>query len=276
MYSPLLRQILILALLSTGLMIIDQSTDWFKPARVVIDQLMRPFYWVTNIPGNVLEWGEDNLVGKSELIEKNEQLKQEIVIYRGRLQRLSELATENLRLMQLLNASELLVDRILLTKVIGISPTIQRHTITIDKGAKNGAYVGQPVLDSEGLMGQLIRVYDHHSVVLLITDARHALPVKVLRNGVRSIAEGRADYQRLTLRYVSPTADIKLGDQLLSSGLGGRYPAGYPVGKGVEIQDITGSVFMAVEVAPSALLDRSSHLLLVFTMDQNGRSKNKL
>ena len=171
MYSPLLRQILILALLSTGLMIVDQSTDWFKPARVVIDQLMRPLYWLTTIPGNVLEWGEDNLVGKSELIEKNEQLKQEIVIYRGRLQRLSELATENLRLMQLLNASELLVDRILLTKVIGISPTIQRHTITIDKGAQNGANVGQPVLDSEGLMGQLIRVYDHHSVVLLITDA---------------------------------------------------------------------------------------------------------
>ena len=109
-----------------------------------------------------------------------------------------------------------------------------------------------------------------------LTDARHALPVKVLRNGVRSIAEGRADYQRLTLRHVSPTADIKLGDQLLSSGLGGRYPAGYPVGKVVKIQDITGSVFMSVEVAPSALLDRSSHLLLVFTMDQNGRSKNKL
>jgi len=276
LYSPFLRQILILALLATGLLIIDRSTEWFKPARVVIDQLMRPLYWVTNIPDNVLKWGEDNFVGKSELIKKNEQLKQEILIYRGRLQRLSELATENLRLMQLLNASELLFDRILVTKVISVSPTTQRHTITIDKGTKNGAYVGQPVLDSEGLMGQLIRVYANHSVALLITDSSHALPVKVLRNGVRSIAEGRADYGRLTLRYVSPTADIKLGDQLLSSGLGGRYPAGYPVGKVVGIQDITGSVFMSVEVEPSALLDRSSHLLLVFTSDQSDTLKSKL
>ena len=275
MYSPFFRQILILALLATGLMIIDRSTEWFQPARVVIDQIMRPLHWVTSIPDNVMKWGEYNLVGKSELIEENEQLKQEILIYRGRLQRLSELVTENLRLMQLLNASELLVDRILLTKVISVSPTTQRHTITIDKGAKNGAYVGQPVLDSEGLMGQLIRVYNHHSVVLLITDSSHALPVKVLRNGVRSIAEGRADYRRLTLRYVSPTADIKLGDTLLSSGLGGRYPAGYPVGKVVGIHDITGSVFMSVEVAPSALLDRSSHLLLVFTSDQSGKPKNE-
>lgn len=273
MYSPLFRRILTLALIAAVLMIVDRSTTWFQPVRVIFDYIERPLYWVTNIPASIKEWGEVHLVTRDQLIEENRRLQQERLIYRGRLQRMSELASENLRLLQLLNASELLVDRILVTQVIGVSPTPQRHTVTIDRGSEDGAYVGQPLLDSEGLMGQLVRVFDHHSVALLITDASHALPVKVLRNGVRSIAEGIADYNLLSLRYVSPTADIKLGDQLLSSGLGGRFPAGYPVGRVSSIEKEPGSVFMNVQVDPSASLDRSTHLLLVFTSDSNAASE---
>lgn len=271
MYSPLLRRMLILCLIATGLMIVDRSTTWLQPLRIGADYVLRPLNWIGNIPRNIQQWSDLNLASKEQLIDDNKRLRQERLIYRGRLQRMSELAAENLRLLQLLNASELLIDSVLVTQVIGISPTPQRHTLTIDRGADDGAYVGQPLLDSEGLMGQLVTVFASHSVALLITDGSHALPVKVLRNGVRSIAEGTTDFNRLNLRYVSPTADIKLGDQLLSSGLGGRFPAGYPVGIVSNIEQKPGSVFMDIQVDPSALLDRSTHLLLVFTSDSNNR-----
>ena len=271
MYSPLLRRMLILCLIATALMIVDRSTTWLQPLRMGADYVLRPLNWIGHIPRNIQQWSDLNLASKEQLIDDNKRLRQERLIYRGRLQRMSELAAENLRLLQLLNASELLIDSVLVTQVIGISPTPQRHTLTIDRGADDGAYVGQPLLDSEGLMGQLVTVFASHSVALLITDGSHALPVKVLRNGVRSIAEGTADFNRLNLRYVSPTADIKLGDQLLSSGLGGRFPAGYPVGIVSGIEQKPGSVFMDIAVDPSALLDRSTHLLLVFTSDSNNR-----
>ena len=271
MYSPLLRRMLILCLIATALMIVDRSTTWLQPLRMGADYVLRPLNWIGHIPRNIQQWSDLNLASKEQLIDDNKRLRQERLIYRGRLQRMSELAAENLRLLQLLNASELLIDSVLVTQVIGISPTPQRHTLTIDRGADDGAYVGQPLLDSEGLMGQLVTVFASHSVALLITDGSHALPVKVLRNGVRSIAEGTTDFNRLNLRYVSPTADIKLGDQLLSSGLGGRFPAGYPVGIVSKIEQKPGSVFMDIQVDPSALLDRSTHLLLVFTSDSNNR-----
>ena len=271
MYSPLLRRMLILCLIATALMIVDRSTTWLQPLRMGADYVLRPLNWIGHIPRNIQQWSDLNLASKEQLIDDNKRLRQERLIYRGRLQRMSELAAENLRLLQLLNASELLIDSVLVTQVIGISPTPQRHTLTIDRGADDGAYVGQPLLDSEGLMGQLVTVFASHSVALLITDGSHALPVKVLRNGVRSIAEGTTDFNRLNLRYVSPTADIKLGDQLLSSGLGGRFPAGYPVGIVSGIEQKLGSVFKDIAVDPSALLDRSTHLLLVFTSDSNNR-----
>jgi rod shape-determining protein MreC len=116
-------------------------------------------------------------------------------------------------------------------------------------------------------MGQIISVYGGHSIALLITDSSHALPVQVLRNGVRSIAEGTSDYNLLTLKFVSPTSDIVEGDKLVSSGLGGRFPVGYPVGTVTSISQQPGEIFLDVEVDPSAQLDRSRHLLLVFTSE---------
>ena len=121
------------------------------------------------------------------------------------------------------------------------------------------------MLDDRGLMGQVIAVGEHASTVLLITDNNHALPVQVIRNGVRAIAEGRGDFRRLQLRFVSPTVDIKEGDQLVSSGLGGRFPVGYPVGTVLDIHRDPGQPFLTVEVEPAANLEQSRHLLLVFS-----------
>lgn len=268
-----MRKILIVGLLAFGLMTLDAYTTWLSPIYKVVDHLVRPFHWLSNIPDRVQEWVEVNTEPRADIQSENARLKQESLIHRGQLQRMSELAAENLRLRQLLNATELLMDSVLVTEVIGVSPNPQSHAVTIDRGRDDGVYVGQPILDAEGLMGQIISVYDSHSVALLITDSSHALPVQVLRNGVRSIAEGTSDYNLMRLRFVSPTSDIREGDQLVSSGLGGRFPVGYPVGTVTSITQKSGEIFVDVEVDPSAKLDRSRHLLLVFTVgdtDANG------
>lgn len=251
------------------LVAIDFFTSWLDPVHHMLEHSVRPLYWITNVPARIREWGDENLVSRATLEVENTRLKKQNLINSAQLQRMAELAAENLRLRQLLNATELLLDSVLVTEVIGVSPTPQSHTITIDRGSDDNVYVGQPVLDADGLMGQVIEVHSDHSIVLLITDNRHALPVQVLRNGLRSIAEGTADYNRLRLQFVSPTADIVVGDELVSSGLGGRFPPGYPIGKVIDISQDKGSAFLEVAVKPSAKLDRSRHLLLVFRSDKS-------
>ena len=263
--SSLLRKLLVVTLLAVMLMIVDSFTSWLKPAYSTVDNLARPLYWIANIPLRVQEWSANSATPRSEIESDNLRLTKESLIYHGQLQRMSDLAAENLRLRRLLNATELLQDSVLVTEVIGVSANPLRHTLTIDRGTADGVFVGQPLLDAEGLMGQIIEVHKRHSTALLITDSSHALPVQVLRNGLRSIAEGNADYNRLNLKFVSPTADIREGDELVSSGLGGLYPAGYPVGTVLNIVNEPGDNFLKIDIDPSAEIDRSRHLLLVYT-----------
>ena len=268
--SPI-RKLLIVGLAAVSLMIVDSYTTWLSPLHKVADNVVRPLYWITNIPAGIQDWGKISVISRGVLEQDNLRMQQESLIHLGQLQRMSELAAENVRLRQLLNATELLMDSVLVTEVIGVSPNPQGHTVTIDRGRDDGVYVGQPLLDAEGLMGQITTVYSGHSIALLITDSTHALPVQVLRNGVRSIAEGVSDFNRMTLRFVSPTADIIEGDQLVSSGLGGLFPVGYPVGVVTSIKQKPGAIFVDIDVDPSAQLDRSRHLLLVFTTGDLGR-----
>ena len=263
--STLLRKFLTVALLAVLLMIVDNFTFWLKPAYSAADNLVRPLYWIANIPLRVQEWSANSLTPRSEIESDNLRLSKESLIYHGQLQRMSDLAAENMRLRRLLNATELLQDSVLVTEVIGVSANPLRHTLTVDRGSADNVFVGQPLLDAEGLMGQIITVHKNHSTALLITDSNHALPVQVLRNGLRSIAEGGADYNRLNLKFVSPTADIREGDKLVSSGLGGLYPAGYPVGTVLSIVSKPGDNFLEIDIDPSAEIDRSRHLLLLYT-----------
>ena len=245
-------------------------TNWFDPIENFFDNALLPAHWLATVPARFNAWGELILSDRSDLEVENTRLKQESLIHRGQIQRMADLAAENLRLRLLLNATELLMDSVLVTEVIGVSPSRNSHTLFIDRGTEDNVYVGQPILDAEGLMGQVIEVFDQHSVALLITDSTHAIPVQILRNGLRSIAEGTSDYDRLRLRFVSPTADIKEGDQLVSSGLGGRFPVGYPVGSVINIEHNSGASFVEVDITPAAKIDRSKHLLLVFTSEDGG------
>ena len=172
---------------------------------------------------------------------------------------------ENTRLRALLNSTALLRNDVLVAELIGVSPDPVRHQMILNKGAVDGVYIGQPLIDEEGLLGQVVDVSELSSRVLLITDATHAIPVQVNRNGVRAIAEGTGVLGSLEIHHVAATTDIEEGDLLVSSGLGGRFPVGYPVALVSKVVRDPGHAFATVEARPVAALDRSRHVLLVFT-----------
>ncbi len=256
---------LLLGLTALILIGLDTCTEWLEPAKSRFEQAARPFHWLTNLPARLSEWGDENVVSRKELEAENEQLRTELSIHKAQMLRMAEITAENARLRNLLNATELLDDKVLVAELIGVSPDPLSHRILINRGSRDGAYIGQPVLDDRGLMGQIVRIWKDSSQVLLITDSSHAVPVQVLRNGVRTVAEGTGDYRRMALRYVSPTIDIVAGDVLVSSGLGGRFPVGYPVGKVLSTEQSAGQAYMSVVVEPTANIERSRHLLLVFS-----------
>ena len=256
---------LILAFVALVLILIDSFTSWLQPVHRQFESGVWPFYWIANLPTRFKNWADDALLSSADLRADRERLRTELLVYQGQLQRMAELSAENLRLRNLLNATELLSDKVLVTELIGVSPDPLRHQIFINRGVNDGVFAGQPVIDSEGLMGQVVEVFKDHAQVLLITDNRHALPVKVVRNGLRAIAEGIGDYQQIRLRHISPTLDITVGDSLVSSGLGERFPEGYPVGVVVDINNNIGKDFVEVLIEPAAKVDRSRHLLLVFS-----------
>jgi len=247
------------------LLAVDSFTPWLQPARKWLAEATVPLYWLTNLPARLSEFGEEAVVSRQQLEEQNEHLRTEILILKGRMQRMAEVTAENVRLRNLLNATEMLKDRVLVAEMIGVSPSPTRHTVLLNRGEEQGVYVGQAVLDADGLMGQVIEVHRSSSKVLLITDSAHALPVQVLRNGVRSIAEGTGEFDRLLLRHVPPTTDIEVGDQMVSSGLGGRFPVGYPVGEVTSVATVSGDPYLEVTLAPAARIDRSRYLLLLFS-----------
>ena len=247
-----------------GLVVAGLYTDRLDPVREKLSFLVTPFYQLTDIPRRINDWRTGLFVSRADLQLENETLKTELLIHQRKLQQLASLAAENVRLRQLLNASELLQDSVLIAELIGVSPNPLSHKVIINRGSQVGVFKGQPVLDAFGLMGQVVEVSPESSTVLLISDATHAIPVQVNRNGVRAIAEGSGDLNRLSLRHVSTNTDIREGDLLVSSGLGERFPVGYPVAEVTQVVRDPGKAFLTVVAKPMARLDRSRHLLLVF------------
>lgn len=257
-----------MVILSFTLIFIDHRFNWLSPARFALSVITSPIQQVANVPGRLLSWSGENLQGRSDLSDENERLKSEVLILKRRVQKLASTVAENTRLKELLNASDEVDDQVLIGEIIGVDSDPYRHEVIVNKGRMNEVYIGQAVLDAEGLMGQVIEVGINSSRVLLISDITHGVPVHVNRNGVRAIAVGSGALDQLRLIHVPDTADIKQGDLLVSSGLGGRFPKGYPVGTVTIVKHDPGQAFAVVEARPMANLDRSRHVLLVFTAEE--------
>jgi len=248
-----------------GLIIADLKFNRLDNARAMLDTVATPLYWIAALPGRFGEWTDTNVRSRATLLEDNERLSQENLLLQGRSSQMASLQAENVRLRALLNSSALLRDDVLVAELLGVSPDPARHQIMLNKGDADNVFVGQPLIDADGLMGQIVEVGAATSRALLITDATHSIPVQVNRNGVRAIAEGTGLLGSLEIHHVAATTDIQEGDLLVTSGLGGRFPVGYPVATVSKIERDPGETFAGIYAVPTAAMDRSRHVLLVFT-----------
>lgn len=226
--------------------------------------IVYPVQLLVDMPIDVVSWSTDNLKSRQSLITENERLRSERLMLESKLQRFAVVEAENRRLRELLESSLKLNQKVLVAELLSVELEPFRRQIVIDKGKRQGAYNGQPIADARGIMGQITHVGAFSSTVLLITDPSHALPVEVNRNGLRAIAIGTGENNMLRLEHIPTNADIREGDLLVSSGLDGRFPAGYPVGEVYDINLGAGDSFADITVKPTARLERSREVLMIW------------
>lgn len=234
-----------------------------ESVRSVLSTLTAPLQIVADVPSQIWRWVDRMSTDYDQLHKENRELKAQALILQRKVQKLAALSADHIRLRELLNGSELIDESVMVAEVIGVDPDPFTHELLINKGFRDGVKAGQALLDAYGVMGQVTSVDRFSSRVLLISDARHAIPVQVNRNGVRSIAAGKGSFTELELANLPDTADVVVGDLLVSSGLGGRFPFGYPVAIVTRVEHDPGEPFAQVVVRPNAQLTRSRQVLLV-------------
>ncbi len=251
-------------MLSVVVMYADSRFDYLDRVRYGLAYIITPLYWVADTPARTSDWIDDVFVSHRDLLEENEQLREELLLAQRQLQLLASLTSENSRLRALQAASQSVSGQVMTAEIINISSDPGSRRVLINRGARNGVMNGQALLDAHGLMGQVIEVLPYTSWIMLITDVRHGTPVQVNRNGERAIARGsRTAAPELELEYVPDTADIEIGDLLVSSGLGQRFPKDYPVAEVTSVRHDPGQPFASIKARPLAQLDRTRHVMLV-------------
>lgn len=245
-------------------------SGWLDKPLSYIASISLPVYQITEWPGEIVRSLEEFWSTRESLQEENARLRAEALILHAKIQKLASLRAENLRLRELLNSASTKEETVVVAEVVGLAADPSQHVIVIDKGSADDVHEGQAVIDARGLVGQVIKVARNHSRVMLITDTTHALSVQVNRNGVRAIVEGTGLIDLLELSHVAATTDVKVGDLLVSSGLGGRFPAGYPVARLSEVTVDPGEPFATVRARPLADLDKTQFVLVVFSERSDG------
>ncbi|ATJ82145.1 rod shape-determining protein MreC [Halomonas beimenensis] len=255
---------LLCAVLAAALMFADLRFTRMEPVRAQLSTLVAPIQWAVSLPSDVLNWAALSLSDQRELVEENRRLREQILTLSHRVQRMASLTAENVRLRELLSATRERDIPFITAELLSLDPDPFSHRMVIDRGRRDGVFVGQPVMDAAGLVGQVTSVSAYASRVLLVADASHALPVQVNRNGLRFVAQGTGQYDALSVLHVPDTADIREGDLLVTSGLAGRFPPGYPVARVSSVVHDPGQPFARVDARPVAQLQRARHFLLLF------------
>jgi rod shape-determining protein MreC len=251
--------------LSIALILFDHKLDGFGTTRVYLNSLVSPLQYLANLPGQLLNASASRFVSHERLFDDNAKLTYDALVMNGQLQRLTFLQEENDRLRSLLNSPVQDNTRKVVAELMAVDNNPYSHQIVINKGAINGVYEGQPVLDDKGIVGQIMQVSSTNSRVLLIADVTHAIPVRVARNNVRLIVSGSGSLDELLIQHVAHSSDLKIGDLLLSSGLGNIFPEGYPVATITSIIRDESRPFSQVRAKPIAQLDRLKYLLLLWS-----------
>ncbi|AZR21596.1 rod shape-determining protein MreC [Xanthomonas vasicola] len=254
-------RLLVYLVLAVVLIALDSRGSWLSQVRMQANLLIQPIWAVAGLPGRIGSQVRDNAATHAQLVEETRDLRNQLLIANARLTRLQTAALDNAQLRELLNVAERRGLDVQLAPILNIDLDPTRQRLLLDAGSRDGVLLGQAVIDAGGLMGQVIEVTPLHSTVLLLTDPDHAVPVSVARNGVRLIVYGRGD--RLELRDIPLSAGVQVGDEIVTSGLGGRFPAGFPVGKVSELHPDDTHAFLVGELTPAAKLDRGRDVLLL-------------
>lgn len=252
-----------LALLSILLMALDHRRRMPEPVRYTLSAVVYPIRIVADLPFEIGSLVSRELSGRRQLMAENERLRAQRLLNEARLQKLDTLEEENIRLRQLLASSYEMDEPVLIAELMRVDLDPYSHLVEIGKGAREGVFRGQPVLDAKGVVGQVDQVGPFSAMVRLITDPSHAIPVRVNRNGIRSVAVGTGNLQELKLASLPNNTDIRPGDLLVTSGLGGRFPRGYPVARVTSVATDPGPAFARIIATPTAALDRLQEVLLI-------------
>jgi len=248
-------------ILSVILIVANNRLD---PVRKSVSSVLSPLQYVANVPGALLDWSAESLATRNMLSKQNKELLRQQLLMSERLQRFEHLRQENDRLRALLGSPVHMDSKKVVAEVMEVASDPYHQYVVLNHGAISGVFVGQPVVDAQGVVGQVVEVNELTSRVLLISDATHGIPVRVTRNDVRLVVKGTGVLDELELSYVSKSTDIRVGDLLVSSGLGKRFPEGYPVARVMSVVKDDGQSYASVTAQPLAALDRIRYLLLIW------------
>lgn len=260
----------VLLLVSVALMMADHRFGQLERLRATLSVLVYPVQYLVDLPSDVGGWVLDSLASRETLQSENEQLRKEMLLMRAQLQKFAALQSENQRMRRLLMSSQSLGERVRVAELLNVEMDPFSRKIVINKGSNDGVYIGQSLLDASGVVGQITHVGPFSSTALMITDSTHAIPVQVNRTGQRAVANGNGGTE-LELMHVANSADLEPGDLLVTSGLGGRFPAGYPVARVSRVQRDPSRPFARIRALPLAKIDRLREVMLVW-MEPRARS----
>jgi len=258
-------RLILLLVLSITLMTLDYRTDTVRSIRAGLSIVVYPVQYLVDLPGSFFGWTAETFVSRSTLQDENATLRTQNQILKAQLQKFTFIEAENVHLRELLQSSKRVGERMLIAELLSVDLDPFRRQVVINKGSQSDdLYVSQPLLDADGIMGKIVHIYPLTSTAILITDPDHSLPVQVARNGLRTIAVGTGSSNQLELLYLPNNADIQIGDELITSGLGCVFPAGYPVARVTAVNINPSLPFAQVLAEPAAKLDRSREVLLVW------------
>lgn len=263
-----LRLIFYLAL-AMVLMVLDHRNGWLWRLRYATAIVVEPIYRLASLPADGFHAASVAFADRRMLTEQNQRLREDLLLANAKLNRMAAVAEQNQRLKELLDTQHSLELHVQLARVIGVDMGAYRHRIMINLGARDGIKTGQPVIDAHGVVGQIVDVLPNSSMVMLVTDPDHAVPVVIQRSGLRTIAYGSRNGQQLTLPNVPMAADVHAGDKLLTSGLGGRFPQGFPVGEISNVGPAPSGMFLEAHAEPSADLDRVDEVLVLHDLAES-------
>lgn len=251
-------------------MSVDHNTNYANNVRAGLSLVIYPLRYVMDIPSDLFGWGQTTFISRDSLQDENESLRTQNKILKAQLQKSIFTEAENIRLRNLLKSSKRVGERILIAELLSVNLDPFRQQVVINKGmSERDIFMGQPILDADGIMGQIVHVNAVTSTAMLITDPSHALPVQSLRNGIRAIAIGKGASGLLELINLPNNTDIRVGDKLVTSGMGCVFPAGYPAAEIINVNINPSLPFAQVIARPTAKLDRSSEVLLVWMSDES-------